>query len=162
MGFFGGLGKIIAGKPVFEDPGAPAALPTAANKPEHVFVDEHGNKIIPEIEIAHVHNHRDGEHLTVTVWANNRSNERVRIDSSYVLNQKQQFNRELTPGQARELVLYNGPTPHDDHNHRAELIFRLMADDDLFKIVYHVTFTRESDGGFLINELHHDGPTRDI
>lgn len=164
MGFFQGLGRLIAGKPVFEAPDdTSTANQATTEQPEsHRFVNEHGYKIIPEIEITHLESHVDDKTMTVTAWATNTSAERIRIDHAVILSQKQTIMRELAPGQGHEIQLYDGPVATNEHDSRAELVFRLLANDDIFDIVYFVEFAREADGHFIVEELHPDNPTRDI
>ena len=169
MGFFQGLGRMIAGKPVFETPAgqdkaAPPQSGSTTLQPDasHRFVDEHGYKVVPRIELTHVQSHINGHTMIVTAWATNTSSERVRLDYATIMGQKQTILRELTPGQAHEIKLYSGPVAQNEHNSRAELVFRLIATDDLFDIIYYAQFHRESNGDFFIDELRPDGPTRDI
>lgn len=166
MGFFQGLGRIIAGKPVFEVPDQPAAASQPAVQPPkndaHRFVDERGYKIIPDITLTHTKSRLDNHTMTVTAWATNTSTERVRLDHAVLLGKKQPIMRELAPGQGHEIELYDGPVAHSEHDSRAELVFRLLEIDDIFENVYFIEFARESNGDFVVEELHPDSPVRDI
>lgn len=163
MGFLSGLGRLVAGKPVFEAPQTTSDNNQTPSTPQHTFVDEHGYKIVPKIELAHLTTHPfGGDKITVTAWATNRSNEPIRLDAAMALSQKSTIMRELTPGQGHEIELYRGPAPLHEHDSRVELIFRILANNDLFKCIYFAEFNRQSNGQFFINQLHENGPTRDI
>ena len=166
MGFLDGFGRFIAGKPVFQD-GESVNSEPVAKEPRHqtdsfgTLLDEHGYKIIPEIEVDDVRTRRNGDEMEVTAWVSNKSEQQVRIDYCLMVGQKRVLNYELTPHQAHELVLYDGHIPNNNAYHRAELIFRL-SNGDQFDCVYYVTYHEDRDGKFLVNELHNDGPVRDI
>lgn len=167
MGFFTGLGRLIAGKPVFQDEQNTAQttpqIPQSSVAPQHTFVDERGYKIIPKIELSHVTTHPfGGDKITITAWATNTSNEAIRLDYVTALSQKSTVMRELTPGASHEIELYRGQAPMDENNSRVELVFRIMANGDLFDNIYFAEFTRQSTGQFFMDELHENGPTRDI
>lgn len=171
MGFFDGLGRLLSGKPVFEP------LPQAEQKDEQYsndpspqaggatrtgLVDERGNKIVPQIEIAHVQSHRHGSDMTVTAWVTNRSDQRLRIDEVRMIKQRQQPHRELEPAAAHELTLYHGSLPKDEAEHSMLVTYRICANGDLFERRYRIEYYRENDGGILVDELHEDGVVRDI
>lgn len=161
MGFFDGLGRFLNGQPVFQNDKElhEEIKPADSNKTP---LDSHGRKIIPKLELSHMHTHRNGQDMTTTVWITNASEQKVRIDYSYVLGQKQQFNRELGPEAGHEFVIYRGRVAKNEHDHRARIVYRLMANGDLFEEEYFVEFNRESDGAYLLEEFHEEGPTRDI
>jgi len=170
MGFLGGLGRLIAGKPVFEDDGGSqtpkrndttASSVTPASQGQ-TSVDERGYKVIPQIELSHFHTNRDGSRMTFEVWLTNHSDEIIRIDSAEIGGQKQVFNRQLGSRESHQFVLYNGEVRHDDHDHHARIVYRLVRSDDLFEEEYFITYARESDSTYIIDELRRDGPTRDI
>jgi hypothetical protein len=165
MGFLDGLGRMIAGKPVFEDGSQPKEQSNAGEPQAPVssgLRDEKGYKIIPDIEVKNVRSRRDGDKLTVTAWVTNKSDQRIRIDYIYLLGEKKQINQELNSNQARELMLYQGSTPHDENERDAQIVYRLQENMDLFQNDYDVEFNRESDGAYTVEELHEDGSTRDI
>lgn len=170
MGFLNGLGRLIAGKPVFETP-APQGEVSDRLEPDvkqppadpgKTPTDAHGNKIIPKLKVSNLRTRRDGNQMTTTVWITNTSNELVRIDSTSVANQKQVSGRELGPGQGYEFLVYRGPVQTSEQYSQAHIVYRLVRSDDLFQEEYFVEYNLESDGAYTLEELHEDGPTRDI
>jgi len=162
MGFLDGLGRMIAGKPVFDEESQPKQqVTTPAPNPPSGLRDERGYKIIPDIEVKNLRSRRSGERMTVTAWVTNKSEQRIRIDTVHLL-QKRQINQELNPLQSRELTLYDGPTPHDEHEHDVQIIYRLQENGDLFQTDYDIEYNRESDGMYTVEELHEEGQIKDI
>lgn len=168
MGFLEGLSRFLNGKPVFQagsDSGEPNEVNAQASPPTDPTktpVDAAGYKIIPKIELSHAQTRRNGPEMTTTVWVNNTSDQKIRIEHSHILGQKQQFNRDLEPGEGHEIMVYRGPVATDEHNDKAQIVYKLVASDDLFQGDYFVEFARESDGVYLPEELHEEGPTRDV
>jgi len=169
MGILDGLGKIIKGKPVFEVPaqsktatdGSTNTVGRSADSSQR-FVDKRGYKIIPEIELRNTKSRIDDQFMTTTAWVTNISAEDIRLDHVIVLEKKRSILRELKPGQGYEIKLYEGPAAINEYNSRAELVFRRIENDDVFSITYFVEFNREADGQFTVEDLHKEGPTRDI
>jgi len=170
MGFLNGLGRFLQGKPVFETEQKPSSgpmppQPVEQSKPQQTpLVDERGYKNIPEITVDYLKARRSGDRATVTAYIKNHSDRQVRVDYFVVHGQKRVFQLELEPGKTtpRDVVLYEGPVAPNEHDSHAELVFRIMENGDLFKNEYHVEFNREADGKYVIEELHEDGPVRDI
>lgn len=171
MSFLDGLGRFLNGKPVFEDEGqarrgpvhtsgSPHAQPPQS--PHKTPVDSRGYKIIPKIRISNMKTSRRDNDMTTTAWITNTSNQKVRVDYCYVLGQKQVYNRELEPGAGHEVVVYRGKVASNEHNNKARIVYRLVSSDDLFEDEYFVEFYSETDGAFMLEEFHEEGPTRDI
>lgn len=173
MAFLEALGRFLHGQPVFQD--SQSAEPAAGSSdvtpqpnapppadPTKTSVDERGYKIIPKIAVKNLKTRRDGNSMISTLWITNESEENVRIDSTYVASQKHVSQRELGPGQGHEFLIYRGRVKLHEHDSQAHIIFRLLRSDDLFQEEYHVEYNQEPDGVFTLEELHEDGPTRDI
>lgn len=167
MGFMSGFGRLLAGKPVFEKETDVTSDPAVVTPPQPVpapntLHDAHGRKIIPQVAITHLQSHRDGNTMTVMAWVTNHSELAIRLDDCTMLGQRLQVHYELTPHQNHEIVLYRGPIAATDRDHRTRLTFRLMANTDEFEIDYVTKFYRNSDGTFIVSQLHQEGGIRDI
>lgn len=168
MGFLEGLSRFLSGKPVFQagsDSGEPNkinAQATPSVDPTKTPVNADGYKIIPKLEVSHVQTRRNDQEMTTTVWVNNASDQKIRVEYSYVLGQKQQFNRDLEPGAGYEITVYRGSVATDERGDKAQIVYKLVASDDLFQGDYFVEFARESDGVYLPEEFHEEGPIRDV
>lgn len=124
--------------------------------------DEHGLKIIPEIEVKNVRSHRNGDRLRVTAWIANNSDQPIRIDATRVLDQSRTQNRFLNPRASYEHVLYEGEIPDDDNKTKGQITYRLQVNNDVFMENYRVEYNLESDGKQTVTDLIDEGPVRDI
>lgn len=167
MGFLDGLGRFLRNEPVFpsEEPpqqGVPSTPLEDTGPKQSPLVDSRGYKVIPEITLDRIKARRTGDTVMVTAWAQNRSDRPVRIDYFKVQGQKQVFQRELGPGDGHEVKIYDGPVALNEHDSHGALKFRIKENQDEFENEYRVEFNREADGKFVIEELHEDGPVRDV
>lgn len=153
------------GKPLGPQPENQSSQPTPTNTPQtsNGIVDERGRKIIPDIEVKKVRSDRRGDKMTVRGWVvNNSPDQIIRIDTTRLLKQKNQHYQEIGPNNSEELVLYDGDTPFNDNEKYAEIEYRLKQNNDVFMERYLVEYDLQSDGARLVEELHDDGPVRDI
>ncbi len=151
------MGKPIG--PAAQNQSTPVSTASTSNG----IHDEHGRKIVPDIDVKNLKSYRRGEKLLVKARVYNNSPDQViRVDTSRLLKQKRQHNRLINPGDSHELTLYDGSTPHDENEHEAQVIYRLQANGDVFMEDYRVEYSIERDGARLVEELHDNGPVRDI
>lgn len=155
MGFFGDLSKAFLGQSTKQDIQSDTAE-------QGGVLDARGFKIIPVITMTDLRSHRDGNELRVTAWIMNDSDQRIRLDSCYLLKQKNQYDHELGPHQSHEFTLYQGPVPHDESEHRAQIVYRLQANGDSFQRNYRIEYHVESGGSRTVDRLEEDGPVRDV
>lgn len=78
------------------------------------------------------------------------------------MKQKRTQNQEINPGSSRELTLYDGPIALNENERNAQIVYRLKVNNDVFMENYDVEYNLESDGKFVVEELHDEGPIRDI
>lgn len=158
------MGKLFMGQPLNQNTSqSPAGGPIPESGEGNGIVDASGRKIIPSIHIEHLHTHREHDRIIVKAWLFNKSPDQiVRVDTTYLLRQKRTQNQELAPGGSHEIVLYDGPIPRDESQHGAQITYRLRQNGDVFMVNYRVEYSLEPDGARLVEELHDDGPVRDI
>jgi hypothetical protein len=161
MGFFSELGKAFMGKPL--GPNASNSTPSPSQQGGGV-VDANGRKITPDIDVRNLKSYRQGgDKMLVKAWVFNQSPDQIiRIDTTYLMKQKRTQNQEINAGSSRELTLYDGPIADNDYERDAHIVYRLKVNNDVFMEGYDVEFNRESDGKFVVEELHDEGPIRDI
>lgn len=158
MGFFGNLGKIIQGKPVY----TPASV---SKKSRAVFdinaahesvshVDEHGNKIVPNVTLEHCKTHFMGKNIQVTAWAQNNSNVEIELDRIFMLRTKIELDRRMKPGEGHEVKLYRGPILTHDKDHQAKLEYKIVENGDYFCVDFRVEFNRERENEFSVEQFH--------
>lgn len=141
-----------------------ADLQTPANTSQasNGVLDERGRKIIPDIDFKNLRSHRQGDKLIVKAYVVNNSDHLIRIDTSYLLKQKRTHNQQLNPRDSRELTLYDGEIPDNENERSAQIAYRLQVNGDVFMENYRIGYGQESDGKYLVEELHDDGPVRDV
>lgn len=165
MGFFSDLGKVLVGKPLGQPPQPPTNQPMAAPMPARQasgIVDDRGRKVIPHIDLKDLRSHRNNDRFLVTAWVRNESEQRIRIDDTYLLKQKRSQHMELAPGQSHELRLYDGPLLDNENEHQAWITYRLMVNGDVFMENFRIRYTLEHDGKHMVSDLIGDGPIRDM
>lgn len=176
MGFFDGLGRLIRGKPIFidkpkdsdddfsDDPwkdDEPAVKEDTPVK-KSLFIDEKGRKIIPQIRLEHCKSHINGDEMTVIVWATNTSAVEVEIDRVEMLGIRYKIDRFLKPQEAHELLLYKGKVPTSDASHKAILQYKIVENGDYFAAEFMVEYNLESNGQYIVEDLHPEPVIRDI
>lgn len=171
MGFFDNLGKLLFGGSIEQPPQAPRTpqgqstplqSTMSPQRPSSGVIDEHGRKIIPHISLKDLHSHRNGDRFTVTTWVVNQSDQRLRIDDTYLLKQKRSLHLELAPGQSHEVRLYDGPVLDNENEHHAWITYRLMVNGDVFMENFRIHYVLEHDGKHTVGDLIGDGPIRDV
>lgn len=178
MGMWDFVRKMAEGKPVFEPSdeakstsGPPSSeapvqrievTPAPAPPVASPLVDDQGRKMIPQLTMAHCRSHVNGGQLEVTAWITNTSAVAVRIAEIVLLGSKTHIDRDLAPGEAHEVVLYRGSAPKDDTAHKAELYYKIKENGDNFCADYMIEYYRESNGAWLVEELHPERIVRDV
>jgi hypothetical protein len=170
MGFLNELGKAFMGKPLGpagsgDTQSSQSNQPTPANTSQagNGILNERGLKIIPDIDVRNLKSYLQGDKLIVKAWVFNESPDQIiRVDTSYLLKQKRTHNQEINPKNSREITLYDGPAPTNENERQAQIAYRLKANGDVFMESYRIDYGLESDGKRIIEELHDDGPIRDI
>lgn len=163
MGFFNELGKAFMGKPL--GPNASSNNPVGASAQQGGgVVDSNGRKITPDIDVRNLKSYRQGsDKMLVKAWVFNQSPDQIiRVDTTYLMKQKRTQNQEINPGSSRELTLYDGPIALNENERNAQIVYRLKVNNDVFMENYDVEYNLESDGKFVVEELHDEGPIRDI
>jgi hypothetical protein len=171
MGFFGALGKIVAGKPVFTPEGeqkaaepAPinAAQPNQQISPWDSLTTSAVPKTIPQLRLGRIENRVQNGRYELYVDIMNASAEPVFIDNITLLGARAELDSQLRPGETRQYRVYNAQPLTSQPNGYAELRFRKQADGDYFMAYYQMRFEHESDGFYKITEFRPTGPVKDI
>ena len=164
MGFFDTLGKMINGEPVFDSQSSqpqtpqPATTPGMAADPTR---SETGHKLHPDMRVSRVKTSRNGDKMTSYSWVQNNSPYAVVLKKFYVMGQGVAMNYVLTPGQGREVKVYDGRIATSEHDAHAYLDIMIEQNGDYFQQEFHVEFDRQADGAYLIEEFHPEAHVRD-
>lgn len=162
MGFFNALGKVLAGKPVFEpQQGGSTAAPTQ-QPAGPIQQTAAGPKHIPELHLGRVECQVNGERMDVYVDIANRSAEPIFLDDITVLGMRRELQRQLKPGEGRQQFVFSGQRLTNQPSGYAELRFRKVSDGDYFLNYYRYDCTQQRDGGYIIGLFRPTGPTKDV
>lgn len=165
MGFWKAVGKIIQGKPVFETPDQsvdrPPTLESLRPAPlvrpaSQVEPPPEQPKPIPTVSITHCKTHVHGNDMTVTAWVTNTSDTEIELDKVTLLDAKTEIDRRLSPHQGHEVMLYKGPAPTTDAARKTCLYYKCIPTGDYFCADFSTEYTRESDGKYIVEDLHHE------
>jgi len=148
MGFFGALGKILQGKPVFTpdqgnggQPGAPAAPQPAA-----------GDKVYPQVSIEHVQCRTTGGGMDIDAFIQNYSSGQVQLDKIELFGHTAQVTTFLRPGEDREFRIYDGPRPTATNQPNLELYYK-NASGDYFCADHYMEFTQQADRTYTVERI---------
>ena len=161
MGFFGAMGRIIAGKPVYTPEDIPGEQSVASQAMPQSPAASAGPKMIPQIHLGRVESHLQGGRLDMYGDMENPSTELVFIDKLALLGQHREVDRELRPGERHQVLLYSSAPIVAAPQGYLELQYRKQADGDYFKAFYQIRFER-TQHGFEITEFRQAGTVKDI
>lgn len=171
MGFFGALGKILAGKPVYtpEDASGAGAVPPMqpdpANPDAYAAPPEVGAtpaKTIPVVRLGRVECRASGQRVDIYVDMRNESAEPIFLDRILLLGTKRELDSQLRAGEGRQFVVYSGPLLTNPPSGYAEVQYRKQVDGDYFANYHQIRSQQEGDHGYVITEFRMQGPVKDI
>lgn len=163
MSFFSVLGRIVAGKPAFEDrgqmrqpqPGAPETPPSSA-------IRKGDDSSFPVVYVKRVKTDSNGNNMDVYVQIVNTWPDEVMLDKILVAGKTHEINDFLPGGHEREFHIYSGPRLEKQYL-EALLDYKTVHEGDYFQAVHDVTFTyHAADRTYIIDEMHLRRPIRDI
>lgn len=160
MGLFGAIGKIIAGKPVFEPEqkvanGGQSVDSTAATRPVSRTED-------PVVRVKRVECRASGPRLEIFADIHNEAHEPIFLDRIILAGNRRELDSQLNAGQARQYLVYSGPLMSQPPKGYAEIHYRKQTDGDYFADYHEIRSRRIGDEGYEITELLMRGPVRDI
>lgn len=170
MGFWGGLGKVLQGKHVFETPvssqhtsngsSSQANARTSATA-ENERSSKSGPKILPTVLIERSDCHINGSHIRVMAHIKNHSDQRVELDKIRLLGVSTELDTVLRPGESREFKVYDGRGMNGSSYDDAHVIYKDMT-GDYFETYHTVQFRKEKDGMYSPQQFRFIGPVKDI
>lgn len=160
MGFWGAVGKIVSGKPVFEPQDNPAANGQAASgvpgaQPARRTED-------PVVRIKRVECRASGPRLEVFADIHNEAREPIYLDRIILSGKNRELDSQLNAGQARQYLIYSGPLLMQPPKGYAEVHYRKQRDGDYFADYHEIRSRNMGREGYEITELLMRGPVRDI
>lgn len=160
MGIFGSIGKVLAGKPVYEPTKQNDQLPDDGQSlpPQSQQV----SGALPVIRFGRIECQVSGQRLDVYADASNDSEVAMLLDWVTLCGVKRQVDMQLRPGEVRQLLIYSGQLMGNQPSGYATVQYRPAPDGD-YLVDYH-EIRSEQDGamGYRITELLQRGPVKDI
>ncbi len=174
MGFFGSLGKVLSGKPVFEPKQSQGELKPAelaalqANQTDTALgpVAQQNQtstrRTPPVVRVGRVENQVSGGRLDVYADIRNESAEPIFLDRILLLGVVRQLDAQLQPGQTQQFVVYSGQLFANEPRGYAEVQYRTAADGDYFSDRHEIRSRQEGANGYYITECLLRGPVKDV
>lgn len=155
MGFFGSLGKLVQGKPVFEaSTSGPSSQPTESPIPTVV-------EQAPVAEIVRVNCHLSGTRMDLYVHIRNESRDDIEIKKVNLFGSERNIDHFMKPGEEREFLIYSGEQPATTGVHECEVIYRDCTSQRYFGAVHMVQYKIEAGNTYSICEFRLEHPIRD-
>jgi hypothetical protein len=162
MGFFGALGKILAGKPVYgpENTTTTAPLPGQAVR-QSTTPATPMQKVIPVVRVTRAESHINGNRLEVNLEIRNESPVTIWIDKVYLLGTMRDLNDDLSPGGSHEFQIYSGPVLQNDSQKQAEVQYYTDVTRAYFAARHEVLYRQQADG-LHVDQLRLITPIREL
>lgn len=160
MGFFGGLGRFLQGKPIFQTPESSEPLQPSENT-ENTQMTANGPKVVPTVFIERSDCHNNGQNMRIEAHIKNNSTQEVEVVRVNLMGTHRDINTRLKPGESRELFVYDGARPKGYNYKDAYLQFKDES-GDYFESHHAVEFRPNSDGTYYISAFNFVGPVKDI
>lgn len=157
MGFIDGMGRLLAGKPVFVNPGSQnnmqQPMPAKATG---------GGKTIPVVIVSSVESHLGHDDMNCSVHVFNQSDGEVFIDKIHLLSTTKELDCNLRAGEEREFCdVFRGKRPDHTNYKSCELQYR-NATGDYFKSEHNLEYKHEPDGTYSLSRVRFVPPIHDI
>ena len=155
-GVFAVLGRILSGKPAFEDySNALSTKQDTKNSSESgvKYVDDEGFKIFPKVYIQNVDFHASGNYAELWVDVLNDSPYQIHIDKIRLLGRTTELDFNLEPGRSRNLLAYKGEAITNKPDSRAELWYKIIDNNDFFMNRHTMIYSVDSEGAYSIERF---------
>jgi len=108
MGFLKGLGRLLAGKPVFE--ASPQTSQTGTDLPQqqNTGATPSQPKTIPMVRIGRVECHASGNNMNVFADVHNDSQDPIFLDRIMLAGKTRELDTQLRAGESRQFQIYAG------------------------------------------------------
>lgn len=164
MGFFGGLGRLLQGRPVFEVPEQKSdnAVATQSQGDVPGVRLPNGQKDIPSVEIEEIDVHNDAHHMRIIASIKNHSARHLELDKIHILGTKREIDAYLKSGEEGEFTIYEGVRPQNTYQKEAWLDYKDET-GDYFRAKHLVEFDApEQDKTYTVRRIKFFGPIQDI
>ncbi|HEV2412829.1 MAG TPA: hypothetical protein VGS28_03415 [Candidatus Saccharimonadales bacterium] len=156
MSFLGSLGKIVQGKPVYDtnppqqnptdgptnqpQPGAPAPVPGALPP----VIQRDNPATFPVVFIRNTLTRPNGNDVQVYCFIHNNWHDAIRVKKIRIFDRETEVDYELSPGQEREVLVYQGPAPQQKFE-QAFLDYETVTPGGYFEAMHLVQYIYHDD-----------------
>lgn len=173
MGVWNFLTKMAQGKPVFENP-QDESRHHVDDKPvidPHVVqpaplipprIDQHGNKICPEVTIVSCEYHLSGENIEIWVSIRNNAPFVMNLDKIRLLGITTELDHQLRVGELREFRIYFGPKLGNTSYRDADLYYCDVQTGDYFCAQHYIDYRLDGDGKYIPQHFRLVHPIKDV
>ena len=174
MSFFGALGKIAQGKPVYDTTNQPPAAgdgpsQQAPQQPDAAGEENAGSTIkrddpatFPVVYIRNTITRPNGTDVQVYCIIHNDWNEEIRVKKITIFGREEEAEYELAPGQERQVLVYEGP-PIMQKYEQAVLDYETLTPGGYFQAVHIVQYMYHDDTkAFTVDHMQLHQPIRAV
>ena len=157
------MSKMIKGEPVFDATSSDEKSTSQQSHTSDPTRTESGHKVHPEVRITNLKTSRNGDRMEVYAYIRNESPFEIEVRRVRLMNQTSPLRVVISAGgtSRNQVKIYSGKIPYDDNENDAHLDFCITSNGDYFQQEFDVEFDRQSDGAYLIEELHAEDHVRD-
>lgn len=157
------VSKMIKGEPVFVAASSDEKSTFQQARADDPTRTESGHKVHPEVRITNLKTSRNGDRMETYAYLRNESPFEIEARSIRLMNQTSPLRVVIPAGRTsrNQVKIYSGKIAYDDNENDAHLDFFIKSNGDYFQQEFDVEFDRQSDGAYLIEELHAEDHVRD-
>lgn len=158
MGFFKAMGRVLAGKPVYE----PEDISTTEQqKAAELTPAADVHNVVPVVRLTRVECPVQNGRMDLYVDVRNESSEILFVDKIHVLGTTRELDASLRPGEARQFHVFSGTPPQSAGYNMADVQYRTEK-GDYFAAGHAVRYQKGSDGQLRVVEFRLITPIKDI
>jgi|GEM_PF-1030209 len=177
MGFFKAMGRIMQGKPVFDESEGVTEIHSSgmnasphlgsevieAQAGEHDGIIKNTPSTFPIVRIEGFHGHSDGQHYEVRVEIKNDWQYPVMVQTVRAFGTSTTLGVPLQPHQAREALIYRGPVFPRQPGYEILLEYKSQHEGDYFQSINEVRYSYNSTAKtYEVSDIQLRLPIRDI
>ena len=159
MSFFGALGKIVQGKPVYDTTSQTPTTDTPTEEPSQqpqpsqpaAPAEEAASTIkrddpstFPVVYIRNTITRPSGENVQVYCFIHNNWHEELKVKKVTIFGHEEEVEYELAPGQERQVLVYEGP-PIQQKYEQAILDYETLTPGGYFQAIHIVQYLYHDD-----------------
>ena len=154
--FFQFIKRMSKGEPVYQQSDSATSGPVESPKPQPL-----GSKIIPQAMITRSECRINNQHMNCSAEISNNSQQVIFLDEIHIFGVKHELQRELKPGEERELEIYDGPAITGRFINECYLLYR-NSQGDYFKSHHDADCQQDQNGQQRLTRIRFLPPVEDV